>query len=259
MIRWSYDIIVFLLGISVGSFLNVVIMRVPENRSVLFPGSACLSCGRSLKWWMNIPLLSYLLLKGKCAYCKAPLSPQYPLVELVTGLVGLFVVHVYGFNWVGLFVFVNFSVLIVIFVIDLRTRLILNKVLGSWFVMDLPFLFYGIHSLRWNWVTGIIGAVIGFLFYLFIAWLGQKMFGKESLGMGDVKYAAIAGWLLGADLILPMVVFSSLLALVVILPVYIREMGKRAVYVPYGPFLSVGTMIFLVIGDQVRQWLTGSL
>jgi len=249
---WFFYIMTFLYGAVIGSFLNVVILRVPEKKSIVFPPSECPSCRQPLRWWMNIPVLSFFLLKRKCGFCNSPISWQYPLVEIMTAALTLVLFIKLGFTLTFFYYLVTFYLLFVMAVIDLNTQLILNLLLGIWAIMAIAGALLNLSFIEWNWILGVIGAVIGGGFLYFIAYLGEKMFHKESLGMGDVKFAIVAGFVLGADLVIPMILLASLLALLVIIPLYGKKIGERNVFIPFGPFLCAATFILMFVGDLYR-------
>ncbi|GAB4170421.1 MAG: A24 family peptidase [Calditrichia bacterium] len=204
---------------------------------------------------MNIPILSFLILKGKCAYCQTKISPVYPFIEWFSALIAVWLFWKFQFTLEFIFALIMVYVLLVIAIIDLQTQLILNKVLFFWILIIFIFKLLGVHTIYWNWIIGLVGLLLGFGFYYFVLWLGEKMFKKESLGMGDVKFAAVAGFLLGADLIIPMTVVAALLALLVAVPMFWKKMGDRSIYIPFGPFLCAATLLFLLYGDYYRQWI----
>ncbi len=251
---WYFYIVVAVLGAVIGSFLNVVILRVPEKKSLMFPASHCPVCGESLKWWMNIPVLSYIMLRGRCRYCGSKISLQYPTVEFISAAITLVLYAALGFSYEFAFYLLTFYLLLVIAVVDLNTQLILNSFLLIWVLLIIAGAYADIFVIEWNWVWGISGAVLGGLFMLGIAYLGERMFGKESLGMGDVKFAAAAGLFLGVDLVIPMVLIAAVSALIILLPVYGKKMGQKNVLIPFGPFLCFATTVIMFYGDAYRSF-----
>jgi leader peptidase (prepilin peptidase)/N-methyltransferase len=203
---------------------------------------------------MNIPIISYFLLKGKCNFCQASISIQYPVIEFVSAVGTMLLYLKFGLNQTFAFAAVNFYMLLAIAVIDLNTQLILNRMLLIWLSLNIGFFIFHIHIIRWNWMLGLAGGILGLVFYYFIAILGKKMFHKESLGMGDVKFAFVAGFILGVDLIIPMTVIASVIAIIALLPFYLKKVGEKQVYVPFGPFLCMATYFLLIYGDWFRSW-----
>jgi len=243
---------VFCLGLAVGSFLNVVIYRLPQDRSLIRPGSRCRHCGFSLPWYDNIPLLSYMLLRGRCRRCKGRISPQYPLVELTTGL--FFAANFLALGWSGRFVAaVTFcSLLLAIALTDARTYLIPDElsiggtVLGiliSFFKDTIPF------------PEAVIGSVFAGGFFFVIGWAGSKLFQKEALGGGDVKMMAMIGAFVGWQGALLTIFLGSLLGTLVFGPISFKT--KRLV--PYGLFLALGGLLAFYLGPTLLGWYFGRM
>ena len=251
---WFYYITAFLYGSVIGSFLNVIILRVPEKKSIAYPASHCPACKEPLKWWMNVPILSYFLLKRKCAFCGEPVSWQYPLVEFIAALFTLLIFLKLGFTLSFFFYLISFYLLLVITIIDINTQLILNLLLVIWGVVVVAGAAADLFIINWSWLLGGIGALLGGGFLLLIAKLGEKMFRKESLGMGDVKFAIVAGFLLGVDLVIPMILLASIIALLIMIPIYGKKIGKKEIYIPFGPFLCAATFILMFYGDVYRVY-----
>jgi len=244
-------ILVFLLGLMIGSFLNVVIFRVPAGESIVSPPSHCPHCNHGIKPWENIPVLSWLFLGGRCSNCKTPISKRYPLVELLTGIVFLIVYWRYGYG-VGSIIYLYFSaILIAITFVDLDHLIIPDSFL-LWALIP------GVVT-WWMGGTGIlieqlIGAVaVGGTFFA-IRYFGEKVFKKEAMGMGDVKFAVLLGWTLGWQVGFLAGFMSFLVAsliLVVLMPLKIIKMGQQ---VPFGPFIAAGTWLALLFGVDILNW-----
>lgn len=247
-----------ILGLCVGSFLNVVIYRLPNNMSLASPGSHCTSCQYSLRWYDNIPVLSYLILGGKCRKCKRRISPKYMIVELINGL--LWVLSAVLF-WVKSPVYavsnaVVSSALICIFFIDLEHMLIFNRftlivALGGIVTMFI--------SSSTVWYDHLIGAAAGGVVFLGLYFGAVAILKKEGLGFGDVKYAAAAGLLLGwQKFILAMLLASVAAAIVMSLLNRIQKTGKQTEH-PFGPYLAAGTLVAMFAGDAIISWYIGLL
>ncbi len=254
-------IFVALLGALIGSFLNVCIYRVPKDESIVKPSSRCPSCGTPIKFYDNVPILSYLILMGKCRVCKARLSLRYPLIELLNAVLYVIVLNRLGISepWVLLIYFVFVSTLVVIFFIDLDHQIIPNSItypgiplallLGSTVLPD-PFLRYEL--------LGIKASFIGFLaggggFYL-IALIGKMILKKEAMGGGDIKMMAMIGGLTGWKGIMLTTFMGSLLGSIIGISVIIikgREFGSR---IPFGPYLALGSLITLLWGQEILIW-----
>ncbi|MBR4016735.1 MAG: prepilin peptidase [Oscillospiraceae bacterium] len=240
-----------LLGLCVGSFLNVVIYRLPNEMSLSKPGSHCTVCNYSLKWYDNIPVLSYLFLGGKCRKCKAPISPRYMIVELLNGLLWLACAALFWKDSPAYAVAaaVVCSSLICIFFIDLEHMLIFNR-------FTLLVAAGGVVAIIVNgkWLEHLIGAVAGGVVFLGLYYGAIAILKKEGLGFGDVKYAAAAGLLLGwQKFILAMLLASVAAALVMIVINRVKDADKQTEY-PFGPFLAVGTLVGLLAGDAIISW-----
>ena len=242
-----------LLGLAVGSFLNVCIHRLPEHKSVVSPGSRCPGCGYELRWYDNIPVVSYALLGGRCRSCRVPISIRYPIVEVVTMVVFLAHYWVIGPDIVLVPRLLFASMLIVLFAIDLEHHLLPNAitlpgiVIGLLFSLLLP--------------PGIVSAALGTLIGGGSLWLiGEAYYrfsGQEGMGGGDVKMLAMIGAFLGWKLAIVTLVFSSVAgALIGVLVLAIRKGGLKYA-LPYGTFLALGALVASLFGDQIVAWYVG--
>ena len=259
------------LGLIVGSFLNVVILRLPVRMEWLWkrdaremldvgpeaapapPGivrqaSHCPHCQHRLAPWDNIPLVSWLWLRGRCRYCKAPISIQYPLVELLTGIASAVVVWKFGVGWHAAMALVFTWTLIAAAGIDFRTQLLPDS-------LTLPLLWLGLLiSLVPLFATtreALIGAAAGYLALWCVYWVFKLATGKEGMGYGDFKLFAVAGAWLGYAALLPVVILSALSG-AIIGGVTLWARGKdRSVPIPFGPFLAAGMWVWLVAGDAI--------
>ena len=242
-----------LLGLVIGSFLNVCIHRLPQRKSIVSPASSCPRCGYVLRWYDNIPVLSYLALRGRCRGCKAPISLRYPIVELVT--MGVFVAHylVFGLDIMLVPRLLFACALIVLFAIDLEHHLLLDVITLPGIVVGLAF------SLMLP--PGIVSAAIGVLVGGGILWLiGEAYYryaGEEGMGGGDVKMLAMIGAFLGWKLAVLTLVFSSLAGSIVGLVVIASRRGGMKYALPYGTFLAIGALVASLFGDPIVTWYTG--
>lgn len=242
-----------LLGLVIGSFLNVCIHRLPQRKSIVSPASSCPRCGYVLRWYDNIPVLSYLALRGRCRGCKAPISLRYPIVELVT--MGVFVAHylVFGLDIMLVPRLLFACALIVLFAIDLEHHLLLDVITLPGIVVGLAF------SLMLP--PGIVSAVIGVLVGGGILWLiGEAYYryaGEEGMGGGDVKMLAMIGAFLGWKLAVLTLVFSSVAGSIVGLVVIASRRGGMKYALPYGTFLAIGALVASLFGDPIVTWYTG--
>jgi leader peptidase (prepilin peptidase)/N-methyltransferase len=242
--------ILIILGLAVGSFLNVCIHRLPRGESLLLPPSRCPACEYRLRWFDNIPVVSYALLAGRCRKCRSSISIRYPLVELAT--MALFVIHGEVFGWSALLVprLLFACAMIVLFAIDLEHHLLPN-------VITLPAIAIGLISSA-VLPPGIIDALIGVVLGGGVLWLiGEAYFrysGQEGMGGGDVKMLAMIGAFLGWKLVLVTLVFSSVAGSVIGLFVILIKRGGMKYALPYGTFLALGALVASLAGDQIVNW-----
>lgn len=190
-----YSIYAFIFGTMIGSFLNVVILRLPVEKDLVNDRSGCPKCGTQLKWFHNIPILSFLLLRGKCAFCKTPISWRYPLIEILTGLISfwLFPDQVDVMSLTLYLVYFSIAcVFICHFFIDLDHQLLLDSLNIYLLVIIVPFVVF-----YFSWQYWLIGGVLGFGAPLLVTWLFYKIRGQVGLGGGDIKLFGILGLLLG--------------------------------------------------------------
>jgi leader peptidase (prepilin peptidase)/N-methyltransferase len=244
-------IFAFLVGISIGSFLNVCILRWPADLSIVTPASHCPSCKTSLPWYTNIPLVSYLFLRGKCKFCQTRISPRYFFVELLTGL--LFVMAVWHHSeWIFWpFDAYFLSALVITTFIDLDHWIIPDKITLPGIVIGLgsAFLLPGAEPL-----FHLIGAVFGGCSLLFVGWVYTKISGKDGIGGGDIKFLAMAGAFLGFPAVLIVLILSSVLGSVLGI-ILILAYGKGAkTAIPFGPFLAAASLITFLFGAPIWKW-----
>ncbi len=240
----------FLFGTIVGSFLNVAILRLPHaDQSVVFPASHCPACKTPLKWYDNIPVLSFLALGCKCRYCKKPISWQYPFIELTMGLLSWALYAVFYFP-LPFFIFFPFTAaLLVIIVIDLRHQLIPD-------VISLPGILIGFAcsfvNPNLNWIDSGVGILLGGGIFYAIS-LGYYLVTKRiGMGGGDIKLLAMIGAFLGYQS-LPFVIFSSsLLGSVIGIGAMIKQRKGGKTVIPYGPFLATGALLYLFFESEIQ-------
>jgi leader peptidase (prepilin peptidase)/N-methyltransferase len=241
------------LGLAVGSFLNVCIHRLPRGGSIVHPPSRCPRCGSQLRWFDNIPVLSYVWLRGRCRGCATRISLRYPIVELVT--LGVFLLHYAVWGWDPILVprLVFACALIVLFAIDLDHHLLPNLVTLPGIVLGL------LCSLVFP--PGIIEAALGVLLGGGVLWaIGEAYYrvtGQEGMGGGDVKMLAMIGAFLGWKLVLVTLVFSSVAGSIIGLLVIAIKRGGMKYALPYGTFLAFGALIASIAGDRIVEWYVG--
>ncbi|HBY57790.1 MAG TPA: prepilin peptidase [Candidatus Atribacteria bacterium] len=244
------SIFVLLLGLIIGSFSNVCIYRIPRNESLIRPGSHCPKCNQPIKFYDNIPLVSFIILKGKCRYCKEKISWQYPLVEFLTAVLYLLLFLRYGLQLVT-FVYMFFcSALIIITFIDLKENIIPD-------VLSLPFLLLGFlmsfFLKNLSPINSLLGILAGGGVLLLVAILGSFLFKKEAMGGGDIKLAAMVGAFLGWQLTLLSLFLSFFTGAIIGIVILIKNKGESDP-IPFGPFIALGTIIALFFGNSIINW-----
>ncbi len=244
-----------LLGAVVGSFLNVVILRLPEeNASIVFPGSHCPLCGHQLSWWENLPLLSYALLRGKCRSCHAHISWQYPLVEALMALFSFLLWRQFGlqcdFATFGIY-FVFFAALLVIIFIDIHHQIIPD-------VISLPGIVLGFLASFANsqvtWQDSGLGVLLGGGSLFVIAYGYALLAKRDGMGGGDVKFLGMIGAFLGWQSLLYVLFVSSLVGSVVGITAMICQRQGMKSRLPFGPFLAFGAMSWVLLHEEIL-WL----
>lgn len=269
---WMWILAAGMLGLLVGSFLNVVILRLParleaewqaEARAVLeledeplppkppglvFEPSHCPKCKHPLAFYDNIPVLGWLLLRGHCRYCRAPISAQYPLVELLTGLCSAAIVWRFGAGWPALAGLAFTWALIALSGIDLRTQLLPDQIVYPLLWLGLllslvPFLVLP--------ASAILAAAIGYLSLWSVYWAFKLLTGKEGMGHGDFKLLAALGAWMGLGCLLPVVLLSSLIGAIVGGTLMALKRHERDVPMPFGPFIAAAGWVWFVAGDRL--------
>jgi len=243
---------IFLVGISIGSFLNVLIYRIPRNKKFGFDRSYCPHCKAKIKFYDNIPILSYLILLGRCRSCKKRISLRYPAVELLNGLAYVFFFWHYGLT-LHFFVFSFLSsILIAIFFIDLDFQIIpdLFTIPGMVIGLGVSLAPGGIGI-----INSAIGLVVGGAVLYLIAELGDRLFKKESMGGGDIKMAAMLGAFLGWQKVVFIFFGSAVVGLVVsiVLMFFSQELRSKRV-IPFGPFLAIAAVVAILYGDEIISY-----
>ena len=239
MIEITIGLMVFILGIMIGSFLNVVIYRIPNDESIVFPASKCQSCHTPLKWYHNIPLASWLLLGGKCGFCKTAISKQYPLVELLTGVIFLALYFKLGLVWYLPFVAASFAALFALVMIDFKYMAVPDSV-------NVAALLFAL--VQPDIITALMYAAVAAGGLYLIGLLSSLLAKKQAMGGADVIVAGTMGALLGFPNFFVAIFLSALLAMI---PALLnRENG-----VPFVPFLALATLIVYLYDVQATQLL----
>jgi leader peptidase (prepilin peptidase)/N-methyltransferase len=242
---------ILILGLMLGSFLNVVIHRVPIRMSIVSPRSHCPECGRPVRIKDNVPILSYLWLKGRCRDCGIRIPCRYPLVEALTaGVLILFYIK-FGFSW-RLLVYGLLSLfLIAIAFIDAEKKIVPNRLTIPGFILGIAMtpLFQIEKPL-----SVLLGAVAGGAVCLALGWFGKAVFRKDSLGMGDVKLLVMIGAYVGFPDVFFCLFFAVVVAAVYIACAMILRKMKLGAIIPFGPFIAVGTLVYLLSGQAILAW-----
>ncbi|PYO63990.1 MAG: prepilin peptidase [Gemmatimonadetes bacterium] len=236
-----------LLGLCLGSFLNVCILRLPHEQSLLRPPSSCPKCRRPIAWRDNIPVVSWLLLKGRCRHCGARISVQYPVVEAAVGLLWLAAVLAYGATVQALAAGLLGTILLGIAITDARHYLIPDEFTWGGLVLGLTLSLWGGVD---GFLQAVLGAVAGFALLFVVAQAGRWAFREEAMGGGDIKMMAMVGSFIGWKGVLLTVFLGAVAGSVVFLPLSL----KRKRLVPFGVFLAVGAGVTFVAGDAIIQW-----
>ncbi len=246
-----------LFGLIFGSFLNVCIYRIPREKSLVWPPSTCPKCNARIRWYDNIPVFSYLCLLGKCRHCKAPISIQYPLIELLTAVLTVLFVWRLGVSpWMFVVVAAVYA-LIALSVIDLEFMIIPDRFSLGLIVWGLLFAWLNpnFEGVWWQKeLYALLGAGVGLFGVLAIALIGTWIFKKEAMGGGDVKLMGGIGALLGWQGVITTIVFASFFGLVYSLGLMIFKGKKGGDVIPFGPFLSLGALInlwFLILPSML--------
>lgn len=262
------------LGLCIGSFMNVVISRLPrimeqtwqdecaeylgqeladpkQKLTLSRPASHCPSCKAPVRVWQNIPVISYLLLRGKCANCKTPISLLYPTVELTTGLLSLIVVIYFGWSWQAAAALILTWALVPLTVIDLQHQLLPDSI-------TLPLLWIGlllsITGIFTNPVDSILGAVLGYMSLWIIYQAFRVLTGKEGMGYGDFKLFAVFGAWLGWQSLPMVVLLSSVVGTVVATLLIVIKKLPQDRAIPFGPFIAGAGWLALIAGDDILNW-----
>jgi leader peptidase (prepilin peptidase)/N-methyltransferase len=251
-------IIIFVFGIIIGSFLNVCILRLPENRSIVNGPSSCPGCGTRLKALDLVPVFSYIVLRGKCRYCKKKISAQYPAVEFLTGALLLLLYIRFGFTCALPAFAALVCVLIVLTLIDWRHMIIPNGLVIVMFVIGVlqlaaSFFVTGLES----WLDYVIGFLAGGVPLLLIALFCSYVLKKEAFGGGDIKLMAAAGLIIGWKFVITSYIIGIVTGAVFSVILLSTGRKKRGDEIPFGPFLSLGITASIFFGNELINWYLG--
>ncbi len=238
-------------GAIVGSFLNVVIYRVPLRRSIVSPGSSCPGCGTSIRWYDNIPIVSWLALRARCRACRAPIALRYPLVELAAGLLAVGTFYRWGLTAAALEILVFSWVCLGLALIDYDHQILPD-------VMTYPLILFGVGmsfagGVTW-WLDSVIGAAFGALLPIAVIVLYKLIRGEEGMGWGDVKFLAGIGAVVGLAGCVWVLIVGALLGALVGLALMVLGRGTAKTALPFGTFLSLAALLYLFLPPAWRLW-----
>ena len=274
---WLLYLTVTLFSLCIGSFLNVVILRLPkmmhqdwrcqceeflavpekerkkeEPITLSTPASTCPSCGHKIRAWENIPVISYLVLGGKCASCKTRISPRYPIIEAVTALFSVLTVYLLGPTEAALWALLLVWALVALTVIDFDTQLLPDNITLPLLWLGLVLNFFGVLT---DFTSAFWGAVVGYLSLWSVYWLFKIVTGKEGMGHGDFKLLAALGAWLGWQLLPAVILLSSVVGAVVGISLMVFRKHGREVPIPFGPYLAAAGVLCLWFGEAIqRAW-----
>lgn len=254
-------LLIFILGAIIGSFLNVVIYRFTQQLifnnkklNLIFPASHCPRCQHPIRPWHNIPILSYLLLKGRCHDCHEKISVQYPLLELFTALASAGIIFHFGFKLAGAEALLFLWLIIPMIIIDIHHHILPDSL--TYCLLALGLLF-NIHETFAPLISALIGSLGGYVFFFAIAWLFEKIAKKEGLGQGDFKLLAALGAWVGWPFLPLLILMASLLGLITVMLRTLLVKNSLRHPIAFGPFLAISGLIILLYGRPLMAWYWG--
>ena len=238
----------FLLGCIWGSFSNVCIHRIPIEKSVIYSRSFCPNCKKTIKWFDNITLISFLILKAKCRNCHNKISFEYFIVELISALSFTIIYYFYGISITSLLLVILSIFFIIIFFIDLHHFIIPDQLTYPLMVIGFAKSFYQIDNffLFPNYINSLIGGICGYFIIWLIIFLYKKIRNKEGMGLGDAKLLAAIGFWFGWISLPFILFFSSFIALMATLPSLIKKRKNLSSQIPFGPFIVLGVIMYII-------------
>ncbi len=256
MIHPVFIIAVFMFGLIVGSFLNVCIYRLPHSKSIVYPGSQCPQCGRDIRFYDNIPVLSFIILKGKCRYCRSAISLRYPFVELVSGLMATAVFLKYGPTLESLIFYILIAALLVITFIDIDHQIIPDVITLPGIIL---FFLASFFLPAVSWKESLLGILLGGFSLYAVAWGYELLMKKDGMGGGDIKLLAMMGAAIGWKGVLFTIFISSLVGSIIGLVIMAFSKKDLKLAIPFGPFLSIGAILFVFFGPELIAWYFGRM
>ena len=247
-------IFVTIIGALWGSFANVCILRLPEGKGVVSGRSYCPNCKKLITWIDNIPIISFLLLKGKCRQCKKPISFQYTLVEFLSLISFLSIYYLYGISLTTLLLIILAIIFIIIFFIDLKHFIIPNSLTFPLMVLGFIKSFIpNLDEIFPNYIDSLIGGLFGYGIIWSIIFFYKQVRKKDGMGLGDAKLFAVIGFWFGW-ISIPFVIFlSSIIALLSVIPDLIKNSKKMTTQIPFGPYIIIGTLVYLFFENNFRS------
>jgi leader peptidase (prepilin peptidase) / N-methyltransferase len=258
----SIILFIFLIGLCIGSFLNVVILRAFSNESIVYPGSKCPSCQTPLKWYHNIPVLSYLFLKGKCAFCKEPISAQYPIIELIVGILFVAVFFKFGISLNSLFMMVIVSLFVVLAATDIKEKIVFDFHTYALVIVGLIYNLFNIGHLYLgdkvltlghfsiginnSLIASILGIITGIIIMELFARFGYLVAGMRAFGEGDTYIAAGLGAVFGYKYFITVLVYSFIIQIFLTIPVFIKKLYINKDYRTLVSFFVFFVLIFIM-------------
>ena len=252
-----FYLLFIILGGIWGSFSNVCIYRLPENQGIIAGRSFCPSCKNKIQWFDNIPILSFVLLKGKCRHCKSIISLQYLIVELISSVSFVTIYYFFGLTFTTLLLLILSVFFIIIFFIDLKHFIIPNVLTFTLMIVGFiksfdPNLNKAIFP---NYINSLIGGVFGYLIIWLIIYFYKKVRKKEGMGLGDAKLLSAIGFWFGW-LSIPFTIFiSSLVALILVIPSILNKSRGMTSQIPFGPYIIIGCIIYVSFANQIKNIL----
>ena len=247
----------FIFGGIWGSFCNVYIYRLPNNESVIKGRSFCPSCKNQIKWYDNIPFLSFIFLRGKCRNCSNKISFQYFLVELLSGISFLAIFFLYGISITTLLLIILSIFFIIIFFIDLKHYIIPNE-------LTFPLMVIGFiksfdpnlnQTIFPNYINSLLGGIFGYSIIWLIILFYKKVRNKEGMGLGDAKLMAVVGFWFGW-ISIPFTIFiSSVVALILVIPSLLKKTKDMSAQIPFGPYIIIGCILYISFANQIKYLL----
>jgi len=251
MLAYLIEVSIFIFGLCIGSFLNVCIYRLPASKSIVHPRSMCSNCGTLIAAYDNIPVLSYLWLKGRCRHCRIKISMRYPIVELLGGLFALATYFKFGLTIEALVYYLFFAALLVVTFIDLDHRIIPNVIT----LPGIPIGFAASFALpTTTYKEALLGILIGGGSLFLVAWIYSLITKKEGMGGGDIKLLAMMGAIVGWQGVLFTIFLASLVGTLAGLAVILQSRSGMKLAVPFGPFLSIGSITYIFFGAPLIAW-----